>query len=727
MADAHRATPASFGGRIVCTYRGIAMKACMATVLCVGILAACSGPQQPESGAAAPAAPAPVAPVAPPLVSGIDVASIDKATNAQDDFYKYVNGKWLETTEIPADKPAYGTFDKLADDATENLRKIIEDAAKGDPAAMDVDQRKIGDLYAGFLDEPTIETAGVKPLEPTFARIDAAKNTTDIAILLAELGRTLAQPGTFGPAPTLPFNIVVHQDNKDATKYIVDLQQSGLGLPDRDYYIKDDDAKLKGIRAQYQTFLEKIFAMTGDKNAAATARNILAFETALAKAQWTKVELRDPIKGYNKTEIAKLAKVAPGFDWNAYLDAAGIKGKVDVVNLGQPSYLQAFAKLASSTPLPTWKAYLRWKVLRNGAPNLSKSYVDTHFAFYGTELRGVPENRPRWKRGIATVEAAMGDALGKLYVARHFPAASKQRADELVKNFLAAFKAGIETLDWMSADTKREAQAKLAKFMPKIGYPDKWRDYSALDISKGDLIGNVARANAFEYQRNLDKLGKPVDRTEWGMTPQTINAYYNPELNEIVFPAAILQPPFFNPEADDAVNYGAIGMVIGHEISHGFDDQGAQYDGDGNLRDWWTKEDHEKFAAKTKALVAEYNAFEPVPGYHLNGELTLGENIADNSGMAVAYKAYQIALGGKPAPVIDGFTGAQRFYMGFATIWRAKMRDNYAIEIIKSNPHAIPVDRVLGTVVNQPGFYSAFDVKAGEKMYVAPEQRVIIW
>jgi len=699
----------------------------MATVLCVGILAACSGPQQPESGAAAPAAPAPVAPVAPPLVSGIDVASMDKATRAQEDFYKYVNGTWLEKTEIPADRPSFGTFDKLADDATENLRKIIEDAAKGDPAAMDVDQRKIGDLYAGFLDEATIEAAGITPLEPTFARIDAAKNPTDIAILMAELGRTLAQPGTFGPAPTLPFNIVVHQDNKDATKYIVDLQQSGLGLPDRDYYIKDDDAKLKGIRAQYQTFLEKIFAMAGDKNAATTARTVLAFETALAKAQWTKVDLRDPIKGYNKTEIADLAKTAPGFDWNAYLDAAGIKGKVDVVNLGQPSYLQAFAKLASSTPLPTWKAYLRWKVLRNGAPNLSKSYVDTHFAFYGTELRGVPENRPRWKRGIATVEAAMGDALGKLYVARHFPAASKQRADELVKNFLAAFKQGIETLDWMGPDTKREAQAKLAKFMPKIGYPDKWRDYSALEISKGDLIGNVSRANAFEYQRNLDKLGKPVDRTEWGMTPQTINAYYNPELNEIVFPAAILQPPFFNPEADDAVNYGAIGMVIGHEISHGFDDQGAQYDGDGNLRDWWTKEDHEKFAAKTKALVAEYNAFEPVPGYHLNGELTLGENIADNSGMAVAYKAYQIALGGKPAPVIDGFTGDQRFYMGFATIWRAKMRDNYAIEIIKSNPHAIPVDRVLGTVVNQPGFYGAFDVKEGDKMFVAPDKRVIIW
>ncbi|MGH8174577.1 MAG: M13 family metallopeptidase [Rhodanobacteraceae bacterium] len=700
----------------------------MATLLCVGILSACSGPQEPENNAAAPPKPAPsTASAAPALVSGIDKSAMDPASRAQDDFYRHVNGKWLDTVQIPADKPAYGTFSKLSDDAIENLRKIIEDAAKSDSKDVDVNQRKIGDLYASFLDEPAIEAAGIQPLQATFERIDAAKNGTDIAVLLGELGRTLAQPGTFGPAPTLPFNIVVHQDNKDATQYIADLQQSGLGLPDRDYYLKDDDAKLKGIRTQYQAFLEKILAMSGDKNAAATAKSIVAFETALAKAQWTKVELRDPIKGYNKTEIAKLSTLAPGFDWDAYLDAAGIKGKVDVVNLAQPTYLQAFAKLVSSTPLPTWKAYLRWKALRNFAPNLSKAYVDSNFAFYGTELRGVPENQPRWKRGVATVEAAMGDALGKLYVGRHFPASSKQRADELVKNLLAAFKEGINTLEWMSADTKKEAQGKLAKFMPKIGYPDNWRDYSALEIAKGDLIGDVTRANAFEYQRNLDKLGKPVDRAEWGMTPQTINAYYNPELNEIVFPAAILQPPFFNPDADDAVNYGAIGMVIGHEISHGFDDQGAQYDGDGNLRDWWTKEDHEKFAAKTKALVAEYSAFEPVPGYHLNGELTLGENIADNSGMAVAYKAYQIALGGKPAPVIDGLTGDQRFYMGFAQAWRTKIRDNYAIELIKSDPHSIPVDRVLGTVVNQPGFYSAFDVKAGDKMYVAPERRVSIW
>ncbi|HKE46763.1 MAG TPA: M13-type metalloendopeptidase, partial [Rhodanobacteraceae bacterium] len=514
---------------------------------------------------------------------------------------------------------------------------------------------------------------------------------------------------------------------KDATKYIADLTQSGLGLPDRDYYIKDDDAKLKGIRAQYQTFLEKILGMAGDKNAAATAKTIVALETALAKAQWTKVELRDPVKGYNKTEIAKLATVAPGFDWDAYLDAAGIKGKVDVVNLAQPSYVSAFARLVKDQPVATWKAYLRWKVLRDSAPNLSKDFVDTHFAFYGTTLRGIPENQPRWKLGISTVQQGMGEALGKLYVAKHFPASSKARADALIKNFLAAFKQGIDNLDWMSPETKREAQGKLAKFMPKIGYPDTWRDYSRLEIAKGDLFGNVARANAFEYARNIDKLGKPVDRAEWGMTPQTINAYYNPELNEIVFPAAILQPPFFNPDADDAVNYGAIGMVIGHEISHGFDDQGAQYDGDGNLRDWWTKEDHAKFEAKTTALAAEYDKFEPVPGYHINGKLTLGENIADNSGMAVAYKAYQISLGGQPAPVIDGFTGDQRFFIGFAQAWRGKQRDNYAIELIKSDPHSIPKYRVVGTVVNQPAFYTAFDVKEGDKLFVAPDQRITIW
>ena len=453
-------------------------------------------------------------------VSMLDAAreGMDLSVRPQDDLFGHVNGRWYAETEIPADKPAYGVFSKLADDAQANIRTIIEDAAKADPSKLDADQRKIGDFYASFLDEQGIDAAGAKPLEATFAKIDAAKNAHDIAVLMADLGKTVTQPGTFGPAPTLPFNIIVHQDNKDATKYIADLQQSGLGLPDRDYYLKDDDAKLKDIRTQYAVFLEKILGMAGDRDAKTSAKNVLALETALAKAQWTKVELRDPIRGYNKTGIANLPKAAPGFDWDAYLDAAGVKGKVDVVNLGQPSYVAAVAKLVKDQPLASWKAYLRWKVLRDNAPNLAKDFVDTSFGFYGTTLRGVPENQPRWKRGVNTVQNGMGEAVGKLYVAKHFPASSKERADALVKNFLAAFKQGIDGLDWMSPETKKEAQAKLAKFMPKIGYPDTWRDYSALEIAKGDLVGNVTRANTFEYQRNIDKLGKPVDRSEWGMT-----------------------------------------------------------------------------------------------------------------------------------------------------------------------------------------------------------------
>jgi predicted metalloendopeptidase len=358
---------------------------------------------------------------------------------------------------------------------------------------------------------------------------------------------------------------------------------------------------------------------------------------------------------------------------------------------------------------------------------LSKRFVDENFAFFGTVLRGVPQNEARWKRGLALVNASIGEELGKLYTAKYFPPENKARAQQLVANLLTAFKQGIDGLDWMSPETRKQAQDKLAKFTPKIGYPDKWRDYGSVTVDKGDLVGNLMRAQQFEYQRNLNKLGKPIDRSEWGMTPQTLNAYYNPELNEIVFPAAILQPPYFDASADDAVNYGGIGAVIGHEISHGFDDQGSQYDGDGNLRDWWTREDHEKFAAKTKALVEEYNAFEPVPGYHINGALTLGENIADNSGLAVAYKAYRISLGGKPAPVIDGLTGDQRFYMGYAAVWRNKARDNATIALIKTDPHSMPMFRAMGSVVNQPGFYEAFGVKEGDKMYRAPDQRVIIW
>jgi putative endopeptidase len=705
------------------------MKRTALALACMTLLAACSAPQETQAPPAKPAAAAPSAtpaPSAPALASGIDVQYID-SVRAQDDFYRHVNGKWLDTTEIPADKSRYGTGAIVYDRIQDQLHGLVDDSAAGKLTGTNADTGKIGDLYASFMDEAALEGLDIKPLAAQFARIDALTDAKGVTTLIAELNRSVATISPYGLQTNAPLGIAIHQDNKDATRYVADLQQGGLGLPDRDYYLKDDDAKLKGMRADYRKHIEKMLNMAGDAHAAASADQILALETALAKVQWDKVALRDPIKAYNKVEVAKLAALSPGFGWNEFLDASGLKGKVDSVIISQPSYVTELGKLATKQPLSAWKAYFRWHVLSDLAPMLSKRYADESFAFYGTVLRGIPENQPRWKRGIALVNAGVGEELGKLYTAKYFPPERKARAQQLVSNLLAAFKQGIDNLEWMTPATKQAAQAKLAKFTPKIGYPDGWRDYSALSIDKTDLVGNLTRASEFEYQRNLNKLGKPIDRGEWGMTPQTLDAYYNPELNEIVFPAAILQPPYFDPKADDASNYGSIGAVIGHEISHGFDDQGAQYDGDGNLRDWWTKEDHEKFAAKTKALVAEYSAFEPVPGYHINGELTLGENIADNSGLAVAFKAYQISLAGEPAPRIDGLSGNQRFYTGFAQVWRAKVRDNATIAQIKTDPHSPPTYRVQGVVVNQPGFYAAFDVKEGDKMYRAPDQRVIIW
>jgi predicted metalloendopeptidase len=467
--------------------------------------------------------------------------------------------------------------------------------------------------------------------------------------------------------------------------------------------------------------------LAGDKDAAAKAKAIVGFETELAKVQWTKVELRDPNKSYNKMEVAKLAELTPGYDWKAALAAAGIGNKVDYVIVGQPSYLTGMNEVLAKTDLDTVKAYFQWHLLSEFAPFMSKAFVDENFAFYGATLSGVTENRARWKRGVSIVEGALGEAAGRQYVEQYFPAERKARMQELVKNMLAAYKESIETLDWMGPETKKEAQAKLAKFNPKIGYPNKWRDYSKLTIRADDLVGNVMRASTFAHNRNIAKLGKPIDREEWGMTPQTINAYYNSRMNEIVFPAAILQPPFFNMQADDAVNYGAIGAVIGHEIGHGFDDKGSQSDGDGNLRNWWTAEDQARFKAKTDMLVAQYNAFSPVPGYNVNGELTLGENIGDNSGLAIAYKAYKISLHGQPAPVIDGLTGDQRFFMGFAQVWRSKMRDQAMINLVKTNPHSPGQFRANGTLRNQPAFYEAFGIKEGDKMYLAPKDRVTIW
>jgi putative endopeptidase len=622
----------------------------------------------------APASAPTSAPTATTLVSGIDRQNIDPAVRVQDNFYQHINGTWLKNTQI-------------------------------------------GDLYASFMDEQKLDAIGLKSLDPEFALVASLKDKKLIPALIAHFNQI---------GITAPYEPNIHQDNKDSTKYIVDFGQSGLGLPDRDYYL-ENDAKMKDARVKYQAYIEKMLSMTGDKDAASKAKEIVALETALAKVQWTKVQNRDPVKAYNKIELPKLNKLTPDYDWKPYLTGAGLDGKLTYVIVSQPSYLTGFSKVVKTMPLSAWKSYFAWHVLNSNASYLSKAYSDEHFAFYGTTLNGVPEQQVRWKRAVGLEEGAIGEGLGKLYVAQYFPPENKSRMEKLVANLLEAYRRSIDTLDWMGPATKKEAQAKLASLVPKIGYPSKWRDYSSLAISKDDLIGNVERANRFEYQRNVNKLGQPIDRTEWDMTPQTVNAYYNPELNEVVFPAAILQPPFFNVQADDAVNYGAIGAVIGHEMSHGFDDQGAQYDDKGNLRDWWTKEDHKNFATKTAALIKQYNAYSPLPGYHVNGELTLGENIADNSGLAIAYKAYKLSLGGKEAPVIDGLTGDQRFYLGFGQVWRAKVRENAIIVRLKTDPHSPPEFRGNGVVKNQPNFYSAFDVKEGDGMYLPPDQRVIMW
>jgi predicted metalloendopeptidase len=658
----------------------------------------------------------------PALASGIATEYIDPAVRPQNDFFAYLNGKWLQTVQIPADQASWGSFDQLYEDSLAQLRGIIEQtAAKGGAAGTDEqrdDARRIGDFYASFMDEARLEQLGIAPLKPELDRIAALKDKAELPALLAHLGKI---------GVNLPFDFGIHQDNKDSTKYVADVQQGGLAMPDRDYYLKADDAKLLDAKAKYQQYVEKMLGMAGDQNAAANAKAIVGFETEIAKIQWTKVELRDPIKAYNKVKLAELGKLAPGYEWKSWLDAAGLSSKASYLIVGQPTYLKAFTEVSNKTPLDTWKAYLAMHLIDAYAGYLSKNFVDARFDFHSKTLAGIEELEPRWKRGVGAVERAQGEALGKLYVAQYFPPERKARMEALVKNLLAAYKQSIDKLDWMSPATKKEAQAKLAKFTPKIGYPNKWKDYSKLVVKRDDLVGNVMRARVVAADRELDKLGKPIDRDEWGMTPQTVNAYYNPEMNEIVFPAAILQPPFFDANADDAVNYGGIGAVIGHEISHGFDDQGAQYDGDGNLRDWWTKADHKNFKAKTAMLVKQYNAFEPVKGYHVNGELTLGENIADNSGLAIAYKAYKISLKGKPAPVIDGLSGEQRLYLGWAQVWRSKMREQQQIVQVKTDPHSPDAFRANGSLRNQPGFYEAFGVKQGDKMYLAPKERVIIW
>jgi predicted metalloendopeptidase len=648
--------------------------------------------------------------------SGVDLAAFDKDVRPQDDLFHHVNGAWLAKTEIPSDKSSYGSFDMLVDKSQADLRAIVEDAAKQSNKAAGSDAQKIGDFYESFMNEQRVEEIGLKPLESELAAVDRIASKADLARYFARMFKLNV------------INPLVGYVDGDAQRPGYDILyvfQGGLGLPDRDYYLKQD-APLTAYRDKYVGFLTTVLTLSNQQSPDATARQVFDLETRLARAHWTNVESRDAVKTYNKRTLADLPKEFPGFDWAAWTGELGVS-RAPAIVINQPSYVKVFAALVNEVPVERWKPYIRAALLNGFAPYLNKAMVDAEFGFYGQTLRGVKENEPRWKRAVNAINSNLGEMLGKLYVDRHFKPEAKARMEQLVENLRLAFKDGIDKLEWMTPETKKQAQDKLAKFRPKIGYPSKWRDYSRVHVIKDDLVGNLTRAFIAESEFQLAKVGKPVDPEQWSMTPQTVNAYYNPVRNEIVFPAAILQPPFFNLEADDAVNYGGIGAVIGHEMGHGFDDQGRRYDGNGMLRDWWTAKDAEEYMRRAKLLVDQYNEFEPLPGLRVNGELTLGENIGDLTGAVIAYRAYHLSLGGKPAPTLDGLSGDQRYYLGWAQIWRAKERDDALRQQVMTNPHSPEMYRANGPLRNIPEFYSTFGVKEGDKMWLPAERQTKIW
>lgn len=660
------------------------------------------------------------------VTSGIDLTGVDKTIRPQDDFFAYANGAWLENTDIPPDKSSWGSFNILHEQSLEQLRAIVEQlthptSRQAPPAASnDADNAsagaKVSAFYAAWLNEQELEGRGLSPVEGELKAIGEAKNHADIIALFARLNAIGVDS---------PLNFWIDQDDKDSTRYTVFLSQSGLGLPDRDYYF-DDSERGRAILEQYRSFITRLLSLAHIDDAQQATRRIIELETRLAEHQWNKVDNRDSEKTYNPHEITELRRTLSKYHLDTFLSGLGLGDEKQFI-LRQPSYAQALNQLLPEIDMDSWRDYLRFNVLVSFAPYLSEPFEQAHFDFYSRTLSGQPEQQARWKRAIGSINGSMGELLGQLYVARHFPPEAKTRMVELVDSLIAAYRSSISELEWMGPDTRQKALDKLALFTPKIGYPDKWKDYSSLIIDDKDLVGNIKRARAFDHQFQINKLGKPVDRTEWFMAPQRVNAYYNPGMNEIVFPAAILQPPFFNMAADDAVNYGAIGGVIGHEIGHGFDDQGSKYTGEGNLENWWSEADRAAFEQRTRQLIDQYAAYEPLPGLPLNGELTLGENIGDLGGLSIALEAYRQSLNGKPAPVIDGLTGDQRVFMGWAQAWRVKRREQLTERLVKTDPHSPPKYRVNGVLANIDAFYSAFDVKPGDKMYLPPEQRVKIW
>ena len=649
------------------------------------------------------------------LTSGINKKNMDAKVKPGDNFADYVNGTWYKNTKIPADKASYGAFDLLYDQSQKDVKAIIEEAAKSN-AADGSDEQKIGDYYASYTNRKDRNEKGLTPIQPEMQAIDAIANYNDLASFFGTANRT---------GISIPFNISVYTDFKDPTKYILITWQGGLGLPEREYYLSTD-AKMADIRKKYAAHVEKMLQLAGIENPAESTTKILALETSFATYHMKKEDTRDTQKLYNKYATSDLKTLMPDFNWAAMLTKASIEKEKNIV-VTQVDYLKNLNDIIKKTPIDIWKTYLKWGLINRSASLLTTELDNQNFEFYSKTLNGTEKQEEDWKRAVNTVNAGLGEVVGKVYVEKHFSPEAKERMVTMVKNLLKAYAESIKKLDWMSADTKKEALRKVDKFMIKIGYPDKWRDYSTLKIAKNDLYGNAQRAGAFEYQRNLNKLGKPVDRTEWGMTPQTVNAYYNPSLNEIVFPAAILQPPFFDLKADDAVNYGGIGAVIGHEIGHGFDDQGSTFNGDGVLKNWWTPADLAAFKGKTSALIAQYSSFKAFPDLNVNGEFTLGENIGDLGGLSIAIKAYRATLNGKEAPVMDGFTGMQRVFLGWGQVWGEKTREEALRSQIARDPHSPAKFRINGVVRNVPEFYEAFNIKPTDSLYLAPEKRVKIW
>jgi len=662
----------------------------------------------------------PIAVNAEDLHSGIDIDGFNQEVRPQDDLYEFAGGRWMLRTEIPADKSNYGSFTRLADAAQENIRAIIEEAARN---ADDPTSQQVGAYFKSFMDEATVNSRGLDPIRPELDKIWNLSSKLDLFVHLGYL-QTIGVGG--------PVGFFVSTDAKDSNSYLAAIVQSGTTLPDRDYYLKDDE-KYVAAREGLTKYIETLYTLAEQPNASEAAAAIVALETQFARAQWTRTELRDAEKRYNKYSVAGLPDLTPNLPWPDFFAAVGVPD-LATLNVLTPSYFEKLDTIGGDVSLEMLQQYTVFRILDAAAPLLPSAMSDAHFDLHRKQLAGVPEQEPRWKRAVAVTAGhgagdfgALGEAVGQLYVARHFKPAARDRMNQLVANLLKAYESSIHDLSWMTDATKQKALDKLHKITPKIGYPKKWRDYSSLEVKADDLLGNVRRSALLEHQWMIGKLGKPVDKEEWGMTPQTVNAYYNPSKNEIVFPAAILQPPFFDATAEDAVNYGGIGAVIGHEISHGFDDQGSRYDGDGNLQNWWTDDDRAAFEELTGKLVAQFEGYEALPGRKLNGKLTLGENIADLSGLAISWKAYFTSLDGGTGETMDGFTAAQRFFLGWSQVWRRKYRESELIRRLVIDPHSPSQFRANGPVSNLNAFYAAFNVQPGDKLYKAPADRIQIW